>query len=220
MRKVIAGLVLSMIGIGLSMPSMAASGDAAGQVKGNSGETGAAPKKGPSGETGTASKSGEADKSAKPKVKELETSSKTTGDGNVSAKLKEVRKKSGDEYKAAKEKCDQMKGNEKDVCVAEARAARTKARAEAEAEVKNTSSAKRKALVDIADAEYGVAKAKCKSKEGDERSKCMNAAKETRAKATLETTTQEKASTAMQPKKQEPNQDRAGTRPQTSAESK
>jgi hypothetical protein len=219
MKKVIAGLVLSMVGIGFSGASIAASGDAAGQVKGNSGETGAAPKKGPSGETGTAAKSGEADKAAKPKVKELDTSSKTTGSGD-SATLKEVRKKSGEEYKAAKEKCDQMKGNEKEVCTAEARAARTKARAEAEASVKNTSSAKRKALVDIADADYGVAKAKCKAKEGNERDKCIKEAKETRAKTTLESTTQEKASTAMQPKEMDPNQDRAGTRPQTSTEKK
>ncbi len=219
MKKIIAGLVLSMIGLGLSVPSMAASGDASGQVKGNSGETGAAPKKGPAGETGTGSKSS-AGESAKPRVKELETSSKAGAGENVSATLKEVRKKSGDEYKAAKEKCDQMKGNEKDVCIAEARAARTKTRAEAEAAAKNTSSAKRKALVDVADAEYGVAKAKCKAKEGGERDTCMNEAKEARAKATLETTTQEKAATAMQPKHNNPNQDRAGTRPQTSPEAK
>lgn len=218
MKKIIAGVILSMIGIGFSTASIAASGEAAGQVKGNSGETGAAPKKGPSGETGTASKSGSAE-AVKPKVKELETSSKA-GAENVGATLKEVRKKTADEYKAAKEKCDQMKGNEKEVCVAEARAARTKARAEAEAETKNTSSAKRKALVDTANADYGVAKAKCKAQEGDARDKCMKEAKEKRAKTTLETTTQEKASTAMVPRKQDPNQERAGTRPETSTEKK
>lgn len=215
MKKVIAGLVLSMMGIAFSVPSIAASGDAGSQTKGASGETGAAPKKGPSGETGKGKDSaGEKVMADKPRTNEIDPSS------NVGSP-KEVRKKSAEEYKAAMEKCDQMKGNEKEVCVAEARAARTKARAEADAAAKNTSSAKRKAKVDIAKAEYNVARAKCKAMEGNERDKCVEAAKETRAKATLETTTQEKASTAMEPKTNvKPNQERAGTRPETGSEKK
>jgi hypothetical protein len=215
MKKVIAGLLLSMIGVAFSVPSMAASGDAAGQTKGQSGETGAAPKKGPSGETGTGKDS--------PKEKVMEDKPRTSEidpPANVGSP-KEVRKKSAEEYKAAMEKCDQMKGNEKEVCVAEARAARTKARAEADAASKNTSSARRKAQVDIAKAEYNVARAKCKAMEGDAQDKCVEAAKQERAKSTLETTTQEKASTAMEPKTNvKPNQERAGTRPETGSEKK
>ncbi len=214
MKKVIASFVLSMIGIGFSLPAMAAAHDDAGQTKGASGETGATPKKGPSGETGRGKDSpGERVMQDKPRTNEVDPSA------NIGSP-KEVRKKSAEEYKAAMEKCDQMKGNEKEVCTAEARAARTKARAMADAAAKNTSSAKRKAQVDIAKAEYNVAQAKCKAMEGNEREKCVEAAQQARAKATLETTTQEKASTAMEPKKQVPNQERAGTRPETSTEIK
>jgi hypothetical protein len=134
---------------------------------------------------------------------------------------KEAFNKAAEDYKVAKEKCDKLKGNEKEVCTAEARAARTKTRAEATAASMNTDSAKRQAEVDIAKAEYNVAKAKCNAKEGDEKKTCINEAKEARAKATLETTTQEKASTAMVPKKQDNvNQERAGTRPENRSEKK
>lgn len=214
MKKVIASLLLGMIGVVFSVPSMAASGEAAGQVTGNSGETGAAPKKGPSGETGRGKDSpGEKIMQDKPRTNEVDPSA------NIGSP-KEVRQKSAEAYKAAMEKCDQMKGNEKEVCVAQARAERTKARAEADAAAKNTSSAKRKAQVDIAKAEYNVARAKCKAMEGDARDKCVEEAKQARAKATLETTTQEKAATAMEPKRNDPNQERAGTRPETSTEKK
>lgn len=214
MKKVIAGLMLSMIGLAFSVPSMAASGDAAGQTKGASGETGAAPKKGPSGETGTGK-----DSSRDPVMQEKPRTSEVNPPADIGSP-KEVRQKSAEEYKAAMEKCDQMKGNEKEVCVAQARADRTKARAMADAAAKNTSSAKRKAQVDIAKAEYNVARAKCKAMEGEERNKCVEAAKKERAMATLETTTQEKAATAMEPKRNDPNQERAGTRPETGSEKK
>lgn len=220
MKKVMAGLILSMVGMVFSTASIAAAGDTGTQTKGASGETGAAPMKGPSGETGTASKSGsgETGTAAKPIVKEYTGSSKAVADGSLSPK--EAYKKAEDDYKAAKKKCDEMKDNEKEVCVAEARAARTKAKADVEVASKNTSSARRKAQVDIAKAEYGVAKAKCNAKEGEAKDKCINDAKEARAKATLETTTQEKASTAMESKKQAPNQERAGTRPENRTENK
>ena len=42
------------------------------------------------------------------------------------------------DYKAAKAQCDRISGNQKDVCVAEAKAAEKKAKADAEASYKNT----------------------------------------------------------------------------------
>jgi hypothetical protein len=89
------------------------------------------------------------------------------------------------DYKAAKAHCDTMKGNDKDICVAEAKAAEKKAKAEAEAQYKNTDKARRDARIEAAEADYKVAKAKCDAMKGDEKRACVKDAKavETKAKA-------------------------------------
>ena len=70
------------------------------------------------------------------------------------------------DYKAAKAQCDRLSGNQKDVCVAEAKAAEKKAKADAEASYKNTDAARRNARIAAAEADYDVAHAKCGAKTG------------------------------------------------------
>jgi hypothetical protein len=74
---------------------------------------------------------------------------------------KAAKDKADGDYKAAKEKCGALKGNEKDVCNAEAKAARDKAKAQAEAEYKGTPKAEADARKKEADADYDVAMAIC-----------------------------------------------------------
>jgi hypothetical protein len=101
-------------------------------------------------------------------------------------------------YDVAKEKCDDLKGNDKDVCVKEAKAALTKAKADAKvARVTNTQTmrtstadnrapdratnraadARKDAAEDKRDADYKVAKEKCDALSGDAKDKCVNDAK-------------------------------------------
>ncbi len=90
-------------------------------------------------------------------------------------------------YDVAKEKCDDLSGNAKDVCVKEAKAAHVKAKADAKvdrvaADTRNTSSektaeAKREAMDDKRDANYKVAVEKCDSLSGAAKDTCVRNAK-------------------------------------------
>lgn len=66
------------------------------------------------------------------------------------------------EYKSAKARCDTMKGNEKDVCVKEAKAAQKKAKADAKADRK-AASARAEVREDKREADRSVAKEKSRS---------------------------------------------------------
>jgi hypothetical protein len=91
------------------------------------------------------------------------------------------------DYDVAKEKCDDLKGNDKDVCVKEAKATYTKSKADAkvarvaqEDTVKTsnkTADAKRDAAEDKRDADYKVAKEKCDALSGAAKDKCQADAK-------------------------------------------
>ena len=80
------------------------------------------------------------------------------------------------EFKIARAKCDSLTDNKKDVCIAEAKAARVFTEAHAKAEYKNTVSARTTATKDIADANYDVEKAKCGSQTGNAKDVCIKAA--------------------------------------------
>jgi hypothetical protein len=88
-----------------------------------------------------------------------------------------AKEKSTADYKIATKNCNSLSGNPKDVCMAEAKAARTRAKAEAEAQYKNTPRARASARIDIANAEYDVAKAKCGSQTGNAKDVCIKEAK-------------------------------------------
>ncbi|MDN3919194.1 hypothetical protein [Roseateles violae] len=79
-------------------------------------------------------------------------------------------------YEVAKERCDDKSGNDKDVCLKEAKAAETKALADAKMN-KKVGEAKHDAAEDKRDAEYKVQVEKCDALAGDAKSNCVATAK-------------------------------------------
>lgn len=90
-------------------------------------------------------------------------------------------------YEVAKEKCDDLAGNAKDVCVKEAKATYVKAKSDAKVDrvaadtrqdaVQKTASAQREAAQDKNDANYKVAIEKCDSLSGTAKDACVRDAK-------------------------------------------
>jgi hypothetical protein len=85
--------------------------------------------------------------------------------------------------KAAKEKCRDMKGNAKDVCMAEAKGQEKLAKAELALKEKDTPKNRYDVAAAKADAEYNVAKEKCDDMKGKEKDKCQKDAKAARDNA-------------------------------------
>jgi cellobiose phosphorylase len=84
-------------------------------------------------------------------------------------------------YAVAKERCDDLAGNAKDVCVKEAKAVEIKALADAKMG-KEIGEAKKDAAADKLDADYKVAIEKCNALAGDAKSSCVASAKLTYGK--------------------------------------
>lgn len=80
-------------------------------------------------------------------------------------------------YASDRAKCDGITGNPKDVCVAEAKAARVHAEEDATAQYKNTLPAYTRARTRIADANYEVDKTRCAAHTGNEKDVCIKQAK-------------------------------------------
>ncbi|WP_322403530.1 BON domain-containing protein [Massilia luteola] len=85
--------------------------------------------------------------------------------------------KAESEYRAAAAKCDPKSGNDKDVCMAEARLMRTRTEADALAKYNNTATGHARARTSVADAEYDLAKARCDARSGADKDSCMDNAK-------------------------------------------
>lgn len=96
------------------------------------------------------------------------------------------------DYDVAKEKCDDLKGNPKDVCKADAKAAHVKAleaakvneaRADGDkhgdAKAANVAEARKDAAENVREAEYKAAKERCDALSGDAKDKCQDDAKRT-----------------------------------------
>ena len=102
------------------------------------------------------------------------------------------------DYDVAREKCGDLSGNAKDVCVKEAKAAETAAKADAKAQMKTSDAnanasektaaarseakkqgadARKDAEVEKRDAQYGVAKEKCDTYAGSAKDLCLDQAK-------------------------------------------
>lgn len=79
-------------------------------------------------------------------------------------------------YAVAKERCDDLAGNAKDVCVKKAKAVEIKALADAKMG-KEIGDAKKDAAAEKVDADYKVAIEKCDALSGDANSSCIAAAK-------------------------------------------
>jgi hypothetical protein len=97
------------------------------------------------------------------------------------------------DYLVAKEKCDDLGGNDKDVCVKQAKAVRTKAIADAKAQRKTADAqgeaskeineARHDAAEDKRDADYKVQLQRCDDLSGDAKDTCVQQAKRTFGKS-------------------------------------
>ena len=111
---------------------------------------------------------------AKEKVAKAELEYNYSGKASDAKRLAIV--KGDTTYSIAKEMCDAKTGNDKNVCVKEAKAAHTKATADAKMN-KNISDARKSAADDKRDAEYNVATEKCASLTSDAKATCLSQAK-------------------------------------------
>lgn len=93
------------------------------------------------------------------------------------AQRKADRDKIEADYKAAKAQCGSMKGNEKDVCEAEAKGKENVAKAELENKYEPSQAHARKVDEAKAEAEYKVTKQKCDANKGQHESACEKQAK-------------------------------------------
>ena len=93
------------------------------------------------------------------------------------AEMKTEKDRIETEYKSAKANCDGLKGNAKDVCMAEAKGNRKVAKAELEARDKDTAKAHADAKMARAEADYDVAKEKCDDMKGNAKDVCKKDAK-------------------------------------------
>jgi hypothetical protein len=91
------------------------------------------------------------------------------------------------DYKAAKERCDTMQGNAKDVCQKEAKGKETVAKAELDNKMKPSAANQRKVQEAKAEATYDVAKERCEDQKGNDKDVCEKDAKAAyeRAKADI-----------------------------------
>lgn len=97
--------------------------------------------------------------------------------------FKDAKIKAEADYKLASEKCTALKDNPKDICMAEAKAARVHTEENAQAVFHNTLKAHTNALKKIAEADYEVNKAHCLSMVGNEKDVCVKKAKSTKVAA-------------------------------------
>ena len=91
----------------------------------------------------------------------------------------EARDRAALEYKTSRAKCGLITGNPKDVCLAEAKAARVHADEEAQAHYNNTLKSYTQARLRIASAYFDVDKAKCAALTGNDKDVCLQQAKAT-----------------------------------------
>lgn len=94
----------------------------------------------------------------------------------AAAQYKADKSKADADYKMAKKKCGPLKGNDKDVCEKEAKAAHESTIADAKAKRKGVE-ADKDAMKDKNDANYDVAKEKCDAMSDDAKDKCVANAK-------------------------------------------
>ena len=111
---------------------------------------------------------------AKDKVALAELEFSYTGTRKDQDKIVSV--KADTAYAVAKERCDDKAGNDKDVCVKEAKAVQTKALADLKLTQK-VSTANKDATADKREADYKVAAEKCDALAGDAEASCIRAAK-------------------------------------------
>ena len=110
---------------------------------------------------------------------ELEARDKGTPKAQYDARVA----KADADYAVAKEKCDELSGNSKDVCVKDAKAVQTRAKADAKVERESreaskrsadkTAEVRREAGKDVRNAEYKAAVERCDALAGDAKDRCV-----------------------------------------------
>lgn len=85
--------------------------------------------------------------------------------------------KAANDFKLARTRCDVLTGNPKDLCIAEAKAARVYLEANAKAQYKNSLAATTDARKAIAEADYDVEKTRCASLTGNPKDVCLKESK-------------------------------------------
>ena len=90
------------------------------------------------------------------------------------------------EYKAARERCDPLQGNAKDVCQKEAKGKEKIAKAELDAKTKPSAANERKVQEAKAEVAYDVAKERCEDKKGNDKDVCNKDAKAAHERATAD----------------------------------
>lgn len=93
------------------------------------------------------------------------------------AVYRNLAQKAAADYKVASAKCNGMSGNDKAVCMAEAKAVRAHAEAEALAKYNSTPAGREKSLTRVAEADYAAAKARCEARSGADKDDCLSNAK-------------------------------------------
>ena len=111
---------------------------------------------------------------AKEKVARAELEFSYSGKASDQRKVTVV--KADTAYSVAKERCDDKAGNDKDVCVKEAKALKVKALADVKMAEK-IGDAKKDATEDKTTANYKVAAEKCEALSGDAKASCLASAK-------------------------------------------
>ena len=86
--------------------------------------------------------------------------------------------KSDADYKTAKSACDAQSGNAKDVCQEQAKVSRANAESTAALQYKNDKKSVEKAQINVADANYDLAKAQCSNRTGADKDSCLSGAKQ------------------------------------------
>jgi hypothetical protein len=113
---------------------------------------------------------------AKGKEKIATAELKAAHSGKPADHTKALEAKAEANYAIAKEKCDDKAGNDKSVCVKEAKAVEVKALADART-AKQIGEAKAENADEKRDADYKVAVQKCDTLAGDAKTSCVSAAK-------------------------------------------
>lgn len=98
-------------------------------------------------------------------------------DSDAKATYAQARDVAATNYKSARKLCDAITGNPKDLCIAEAKAARVHADEEAGAIYKNTLKAYTQARMRIASANYDRDRVRCAAVTGNNRDVCLEQAK-------------------------------------------
>src|SRR5262245_41861718 len=82
-----------------------------------------------------------------------------------------------DQYKADRDACKSMTGNQKDICIETAKGKEKVAKAENDAAYKDTEKAHYDARIARVEADYAVAKEKCDDLSGNQKDVCVKEAK-------------------------------------------